>query len=74
MQEYKQTKTISASAGETFARLSDAGNLSHYLPPVREASIEGPSAEGKPGESIRMRVEIPNRYETEAEGYFHVDE
>ena len=74
MQEYERTKTISAPAEETFAWLSDVGNLPHYLPPVREASIEGPSAEGKPGDRIRIRVEIPGRYETEAEGYFHVDE
>ncbi len=74
VKEYERTKTISASAEETFAWLSDVGNLSHYLPPVREANIEGPSAEGKPGRRIRMRVEIPDRYETEAEGYFHVDD
>ena len=28
----------------------------------------------KPGQKVRMRVEIPDRYETEGEGYFAVDE
>ena len=74
MQEYEQTKTISAPAGETFAWLSDAGNLPHYLPPVKEVDVEGQPAEGRPGKRIRIRVEVPGRYETEAEGYFHVDE
>lgn len=36
--------------------------------------MEGPSAQGSPGRRIRLRVEIPDRYETEGEGYFSVDD
>jgi hypothetical protein len=47
----------------------------HYLPPVKEAWAEGPAEAGKPGEKVRMRVGIPDRWETEGgEGYFHVDQ
>ena len=42
--------------------------------PVKKAWVEGPASAGKPGERVRMRVEIPDRYETEGEGYFHVDQ
>ena len=56
MAEYQQTQTISAPAGEVFAWLSDVGNLPKYLPPVTDASIEGPSAEGAPGQRLRATL------------------
>ena len=59
MTEYQQTQTIDASAGEVFAWLSDVNNLPQYLPPVVDASIEGPSAEGTPGQRIRATLEYP---------------
>lgn len=75
MQEYEKTKQIQAPAGAVFAWLSDVGNLPHYLPPVKEAALSGPSASGTPGEQkVWMKVEIPDRYETEGEGYFSVDQ
>jgi hypothetical protein len=49
VQEYEQSQKIEAPAGEVFAWLSDVGNLPGYLPPVTDASIEGPSAGGVPG-------------------------
>lgn len=74
MQEYEQTQTINAPAGPVFAWLSDVDNLPHYLPPVKESAVAGPSSSDTPGQRIRLRVEIPDRYETESEGYFSVDE
>jgi hypothetical protein len=74
MAEYQQTQIVNRTADEVFAWVSDVENLPHYLPPVKEAGIEGPAEVGKPGEKVRMRVEIPDLYETEGEGYFHVDE
>jgi len=73
LQEYEQNKAIQAPAGAVFAWLSDTNNLPHYLPPVKESSVEGPSAPGTPGQRIRLKVEIPDRYEAESEGYFSVD-
>lgn len=73
--EYQQTRVIDASAGEVFAWLSDVKNLPRYLPPVIDASIEGPSAEGTPGQRIRATLEYPGGGGTfQAEGYFAVDE
>ena len=75
MNEYEKTKRINAPAGAVFAWLSDVGNLPHYLPPVKEAALSGPSSPDTPGEQkVWMKVEIPDRYETEGEGYFSVDE
>lgn len=75
MQEYEKTKQIQAPAGAVFAWLSDVGNLPHYLPPVKEAALSGPSSSDSPGEQkVWMRVEIPGHYETEGEGYFSVDQ
>ena len=75
MKEYQQTQTIDASAGEVFAWLSDVNNLPQYLPPVVDASIEGPPAEGTPGQRIRATLEYPGGAGTfDAEGYFAVDE
>lgn len=73
MQEYEQSQTIKAPAGAVFAWLSDVENLPHYLPPVKSATLEGPSAEGVPGRRVRMQVEIPDRYSVESEGYLSVD-
>lgn len=75
MQVYEKTKRIQAPAGAVFAWLSDVSNLPHYLPPVKEAALTEPSSSDSPGQrKVWMKVEIPNRYETEGEGYFSVDE
>ena len=76
MQEYEQNQQIDAPAGEVFAWLSDVGNLPEYLPPVTDASIEGPSAEGVPGRRIRATLEYPGEEGRtfDAEGYLDVDE
>ncbi len=73
MKEYEQTQTIDASADAAFAWLSDVDNLPAYLPPVVDASIEGPSAEGVPGQWIRTTLEYPGGT-FDAEGYLAVDE
>ena len=72
--EYEQSKIVEAPPDEVFAWLSDVGNLPKYLPPIKEASIEGSSAPGKPGQRLWLRGEIPNRGEFENEGYLSVDE
>src|SRR5919206_2708838 len=72
--EYQKTQIVDRSAEEVFSWVSDVSHLPHYLPPVKEAWVEGPAEAGKPGERVRMRVETPERYETEGEGYFHVDQ
>ena len=76
MREYEQIQTVHASADEAFAWLSNVDNLPRYLPPVVEASIEGPSAEGMPGQRIRTTLEYPGEGEGtfDAEGYLAVDE
>ena len=73
MQEYEQKQIVAAPANEVFAWVSDVENLPKYLPPIKDAGIEGPAAEGSPGERVRMQVEIPDRGEFESEGYFDVD-
>ena len=73
MQEYEQSKAIAAPANEVFAWVSDVENLPKYLPPIKEAGIEGSAAAGSPGDRVKMLVEIPNRGEFESEGYFDVD-
>ena len=73
MQEYEQTGTVAAPANEVFAWLSDVENLPRYLPPIKEAGIDGAAEAGKPGEKVRMRGEIPDRGEFESEGYLDVD-
>jgi uncharacterized membrane protein len=74
MAEYQQTQTIDAPAENVFAWLSDVGNLPKYLPPVTGASIEGPSAEGAPGQRLRATLEYPSGGSFDSEGYFNVDE
>ena len=75
MKEYEQTQTIDAPAEEVFAWLSDVNNLPKYLPPVVDVSIEGPSAEGAPGQRIRATLEYPEGGSTfDSEGYLAVDE
>ena len=44
MQEYEQSQTVAAPANEVFAWVSDVENLPRYLPPIRDAGIEGPRA------------------------------
>ena len=73
MQEYQQSETVAAPANEVFAWLSDVDNLPKYLPPVKNAGIEGPSEGDNPGEKIVTHVEIPDRGEFESEGYLDVD-
>ena len=73
MQEYEQSQTIAAPANEVFAWVSDVENLPKYLPPIKDAGIEGSAAEGSPGDRVKMRVEIPDRGEFDSEGYFDVD-
>ena len=72
MQEYEQRETVAAPANEVFAWVSDVENLPKYLPPIKDAGIEGSAAEGSPGERVKMLVEIPDRGEFESEGYFDV--
>jgi uncharacterized protein YndB with AHSA1/START domain len=73
MKEYQQTELIDAPADEVFRWVSDVDNLPKYLPPMKDADIEGSSAEGTLGERVRLEGEIPDRGEFESEGYFHVD-
>ena len=73
MLEYEQRVAVAAPANEVFAWVSDVENLPKYLPPIKEAGIEGSAAEGSPGERVKMLVEIPDRGEFESEGYFDVD-
>lgn len=74
MADYEQSKTIDAPPEEVFAWLSDVGNLPGYLPPVTDASIEGPSAEGAPGQRVRLSLEFPNGGSFDSEGYLAADE
>lgn len=46
--------------------------LPKYLPPVKDTGIVG-SAEGCPGERVKMHVGIPNRYELESAFYVDAD-
>ena len=73
MQEYEPSKTVAAPANEVFAWVSDVENLPKYLPPIKDAGIEGSAAAGSPGERVKMTVEIPDRGQFESEGYFDVD-
>jgi uncharacterized protein YndB with AHSA1/START domain len=75
-QEYEQSRTIDAPPEEVFAWLSDVGNLPKYLPPVMDSSVEGPSAEGVPGQRIRTKLEYLGEGggTFDAEGYLAVDE
>ncbi len=76
MREYEQTQTIAVPADEAFAWLSDVSNLPKYLPPVDDATVEGPAAEGNPGRRIRATLEYPGEGggTFDAEGYLAVDE
>jgi len=75
-QGYEQSQAIDAPPDEVFAWLSEVGNLPKYLPPVVESSVEGPAAQGSPGQRIRTTVEYPGEGggTFEAEGYLAVDE
>ena len=59
--EYQKTQIVDRSAEQVFSWASDVSNLPHYLPPFKEAWVEGPAEAGKPGEKVRMRVGIPDR-------------
>ena len=75
MSEYEQSQTIGAPAEQAFAWLADVGNLPKYLPPVTDASIQGPSAEGSPGQRVRTTLQYPGGDGSfDAEGYLAVDE
>lgn len=69
MKEFRQNKTIDRAPAEVFGWLSDVGNLPKYLPPIKDASREGPD-----GERVWLRGEIPDRGEFENEGYLRTDE
>jgi uncharacterized protein YndB with AHSA1/START domain len=75
-QEYEQSQAIDAPPEEVFAWLSDVGNLPKYLPPVVDSRVEGPSAEGVPGQRIRASLEYPGEGggTFDAEGYLSVNE
>jgi uncharacterized protein YndB with AHSA1/START domain len=75
-QEYEQSQAIDAPPEEVFAWLSDVGNLPRYLPPVVDSSVDGPSAEGVPGQRIRTTLEYPGEGGDtfDAEGYLSVDD
>ena len=75
-QEYEQSQAIDAPPDEVFAWLSDVGNLPEYLPPIVDASLQGASAEGLPGQRIRTTLEYPGEDggTFEAEGYLAVDQ
>ena len=74
MADYEQSQTINALPEDVFAWLTDVNNLPGYLPPVTNASIGGPSAEGVPGQKVRMSLEFPNGSSFDAEGYLATDE
>jgi Polyketide cyclase / dehydrase and lipid transport len=76
IREYEQSQAIDARPEEVFAWLSDIGNLPDYLPPVVDASVQGPSSEGSQGQRIRTTLEYPGGEggTFEAEGYLAVDE
>ena len=73
MGEYQRTEIVDAPADGVFAWVSDANNLPKYLPPIKDADLEGPSAPGTPGDRVKLDVEIPGRGEFESEGYLSVD-
>jgi len=75
-QEYEQSQAIDAPPEQVFAWVSDVNNLPDYLPPVVDSSLEGPAAEGVPGQRIRTTLEYPGGEggTFEAEGYLAVDE
>ena len=75
-QEYEQSQAIDAPPDEVFSWLSEVSNLHKYLPPVVDSSVEGPAAQGSPGQRIRTTVEYPGEGggTFEAEGYLAVDE
>ncbi len=75
MSEYEQTQAIAVPPDEAFAWLSDVGNLPDYLPPVTDASIEGPSEGDNPGYKVRTTLQYPGGEGSfDAEGYLAVDE
>ncbi len=74
MAEYEQSQKIDVAADEVFAWLSDVDNLPKYLPPIKEAHIQGSTVEDKPGKRLYLRGEIPDRGEFENEGYLDVDQ
>ena len=74
MADYERSMSVDAPPEDVFAWLTDVNNLPGYLPPVTDASIDGPSAEGTPGQKVRMSLEFPNGASFEAEGYLASDE
>lgn len=76
MADYQQTQQVDASADEVFAWLADVENLPEYLPPVEQASIEGPSEGDNPGQKLRTTLQRPDETQSTfvAEGYLSVDE
>ncbi len=73
MAQYEQSQNIDVAADEVFEWLSDVDNLPKYLPPIKEARIEGSTSEGQPGQRLYLRDEIPDRGEFESKGYLETD-
>ena len=74
MADYERSMSIDAPPEDVFAWLTDVNNLPGYLPPVTAASIEGPAAEGSPGQKVKMSLEFPNGTTFDSEGYLATDE
>ncbi len=76
MADYEQTQQIDAPAGEVFTWLADVSHLPEYLPPVVDASIEGPSEGDNPGQKLSTTLQNPedDQRTFTAEGYLAVDE
>lgn len=76
MAEYEQNQQVDAPAEEVFAWLADIAHLPEYLPPVVQASTEGPSEGDNPGQKLRTTLQHPTQDQGTfvAEGYVSVDE
>ena len=75
MSEYEQTQSIGVPPEEAFAWLCEVGNLPSYLPPVTDASIEGPSDGDNPGQKVKTTLQYPGGDGSfDAVGYLAVDE
>ncbi len=46
--EYEQSISIERTPADVFAWVSQVENLPHYLPPIKEASTDGPAEADTP--------------------------
>ena len=76
MTDYEQTQKVDAPAEQVFAWLADVSHLPDYLPPVVQASIEGPAEGDNPGQKLRTTLQGPENDQRTfvAEGFLAVDE